>query len=121
MQYDTSITMSSEQLEGVTFTISRMSFGRRIELMKRVQGLVQRREYFEAGAQPGEMLEGSLLAAEIERIYLEWGLVALSGIEIDSAAATIETLIETGPEGLCREIVAAIRAECGLTDEERKN
>src|ERR1700730_15731320 len=100
MQYDTSITLTSEEIEGVTFTISRMSFGRRIELMKRVRDLVQRREYFEAGAQPSEKLEGSLLAAEIEKIYLEWGLVAFSGIEIDGAVATIESLIAAGPEVL---------------------
>jgi hypothetical protein len=98
-----------------------MSFGRRIELVKRVRDLVQRAEYFQAGSQPSEKLEGGLLAAEIDKVYLEWGLQSICGLEIDGSAATVDTLIAAGPELLCREIVSAIKAECGLTEEERKN
>ena len=30
-------------------------------------------------------------------------------------------VVSDGPEDLCREILTAIKHECGLTDEERKN
>jgi hypothetical protein len=48
-------------------------------------------------------------------------LVEVTGLEIDGEAATAELLIEKGPDELAREIVAAIRSQCGLNDAERKN
>ena len=50
-------------------------------------------EFLEAGKDAREKLEATVLAAEIDRAYLEWGLVAIEGLEIDGAAATPETLI----------------------------
>jgi hypothetical protein len=40
---------------------------------------------------------------------------------LDGQPATPETLAAAGPEDLCREVVAAIKAESGLTEAERKN
>jgi hypothetical protein len=62
-----------------------------------------------------------LLALEVERLYLEWGLESVSGLDLDGVAATPQSLAERGPEELCREMIQAIKAECGLSDEERKN
>jgi len=47
--------------------------------------------------------------------------VGVSGLRVDGVAATPETVVERGPEELCREALAAVRAQTGLTDEERKN
>ena len=52
---------------------------------------------------------------------MEWGLLGIDGLTIDGEAADAASVIERGPEALCREIVHEIRRECGLTDEERKN
>ena len=68
-----------------------------------------------------EKIEAALLRAEVERLYLTWGLVKVEGLEVDGATATPESLLNEGPEDLCREAIRAIKAECGLTDAERKN
>jgi len=121
MQYASTVTLSSKVMEGVRFTIARMSFGRRIELTRRIRELGRKLEYLEAGEdlkekiEAGEDLkekiEATLLTQEVERLYLEWGLRGIEGLEIDGRPATPETVIAEGPEELCREIVAAIRSE----------
>ena len=63
----------------------------------------------------------SFLAQEIDAMYLEWGLINVEGLTIDGEPASCGQLLEKGPEGLVREIVSAIRAQCGLSEEERKN
>ena len=113
--------MESRACEGVRFTIARMSFGRRIELTRRVREIGQRLEFKQASQDSVEQLDAALLAAEIERLYLEWGLVAIDGFEIDGRAAEPASMIARGPENLCREIVGEVKRECGLTEQERKN
>ena len=54
-------------------------------------------------------------------MYLRWALVGVDGLEIDGEAATAEQLLDRGPEELAREIVVAIKEECGLSEAERKN
>ncbi len=66
-------------------------------------------------------MDAALLQAEIDRLYLTWGLRAVSGLDVDGAAATPELLAEAGPEDLFREALAAVRAETGLSEAERKN
>ena len=113
--------VASKEHPGVEFVIARMTFGRRIELMRKVRDLAVRLEYFEAGRDAGNEMEASLLGAEIDRLYLRWGLEEVLGLELDGAAATAESLIESGPEELFLEALTAVRAECGLVENERKN
>jgi hypothetical protein len=98
-----------------------MSFGRRVELMRRVRELSRRVEFLEAGQKPGEQMEAGLLRAEIDRMFVLWGLESVSGLVLDGAEATPEALIERGPEEVFREALAAVRAQTGLSEEERKN
>ncbi len=121
MTYQSEVTLEASSVPGVRYTIARMSFGRRLELTRRIFELAKRVEFLEAGTDPRERLEAALLGGQIDRAYLEWGLVGVEGLEIDGQAATAETLIARGPEALAREIVTAIRRECGLSEEERKN
>jgi len=113
--------VTSEARPGVEFAIARMTFGRRIELMRQVRDLAARLEYFEAGRDAKNDMEASLLGAEIDRLYVRWGLEEIRGFEIDGVPATTESLIECGPEELFVEALAAIKTECGLTENERKN
>ncbi len=106
---------------GVEFVIARMTFGRRLELMRRVRDLAARLEFFEAGRQADNEMEASLLGGEIDRLYILWGLEEVRGLEIDGMAATPEMLIERGPEDLFHEALGAVRSECGLNENERKN
>ena len=121
MEYASSVRHESKTMPGVTFTIARMSFGRRIELTKRIRDLARRIEFLEAGDDFREKIEASVLEREVERIYLEWGLKEINGLVIDGTEAGPRELIEDGPEELCQEIVSTIKAECGLSEEERKN
>ena len=121
MSYDSVVVVESRVAEGVRFDIARISFGRRVELMRRVRELARKMEFLEAGNAPGERMDAALLQAEIDRLYLTWGLRGVSGLDLDGAPATPEALAESGPEGLFREALAAIRAETGLTEEQRKN
>jgi hypothetical protein len=121
MNYDSCAAVASTSRPGVSFAIRRMSLDRRVELTKRLRDLFQKIEFLQAGPDPRESMEAALLATEVEREYLLWGLVEVKGLDIDGQPATPESLAAAGPEDLCREIVAAIKAESGLTEAERKN
>lgn len=119
--YESVVETRSKAVEGVEFGVIRMSFGRRMELSRRVREISQRAEFHGAGSELHEKIEASILAQEVDALYLRWGLVRISGLLIDGEAATAETLLEKGPESLTREIVGAIKNQCGLNESERKN
>jgi hypothetical protein len=120
-RYDSTAWFDAESHQGVRYGIARVSFGRRIELARRIREIGRKMEYLEATSDVREKLEATVLAAEIDRAYIEWGLLSIEGLHIDGAAANPATLIETGPVDLAAEILARIKAECGLTEDERKN
>jgi hypothetical protein len=120
-KYASSVWFDSETREGVRFGILRISFGRRIELARRIREIGRRAEFLEASGDAREKLEATVLAAEIDRAYLEWGLIGVEGMEIDGVAATAGSVIEAGPVELTAEILSRIKRECGLTEDERKN
>ena len=121
MTYESVRTIESKVAPGVQFTVAKMSYGRRVELMRRIRELARRMEFLEAGQTTGEKMEASLLDAEISRLYVMWGLQSVTGLVLDGAEATPELLAERGPEGLFHEALVAVRAEAGLNEEERKN
>lgn len=98
-----------------------MSFSRRLELMRRVRELAGKIEYFDAGRDEKNRMEASLLGAQMDRLYIEWGLEGITGLSLDGVPATPETLLDRGPEEVVHEALAAIKAECGLSETERKN
>ena len=121
MTYESVKEVESKIAPGVRFRIARMSFARRVDLMRQVRELARRMEFLEAGQAPGEKMDSALVKAEVDRLYLIWGLVGVSGLELDGAAATPAGLAESGPEDLFREALAAVKAETGLSGAERKN
>jgi hypothetical protein len=120
MDYESVTTIDSARA-GVRLHVRRMSFGRRLELMRRVRDLARKVEFLEAGSKTGEQMDAGLLRAEIDRMFVLWGLAGIAGLEVDGAEATPEALVERGPEDVFREALAAVRREAGLTEEERKN
>ena len=112
---------SAGSYPGVRFEIRRISFGGRIELARRIREIGRKAEYLEAGSDVRDKLEATVLGAEIDHAYLTWGLIGVEGLEIDGAEATAAGLIEAGPVELAAEILARIKAECGLSEDERKN
>ena len=122
MRYESGVEVASERLPGVRFVIERMSFGRRLELIRELREWLGKLEFVAAGpAGPQREAGSALLAGEIDRIYLRWGLRDVTGLEIDGAPVTTENLLAKGPEALVEEILGAIRREAGLSEAERKN
>ena len=119
--YASESVVESRTVPGVKLTIAKMSFGRRVELMRRVRDLARRTEFLAASEEAGERMDAALLHAEIERLYVIWGVKAVSGLAVDGSVAGPELLAEAGPEALFREALAAVHRETGLNEEERKN
>jgi hypothetical protein len=121
VSYESHTRVPSATTAGVIFQIRRMSFSRRLDLARKVREIAQKVEFLEAGKELKDKVESSILSAEIDRMYLEWGLESIDGLRIDGESATPQILLERGPEALAREIVDRIRAECQLSEDERKN
>jgi len=119
--YESSVWFDAETVAGVKFRVARISVARRIELARRIREIGRKVEFLEAGQDPREKLEAAVLAAEIDRVYLEWGLEEMQGLCIDGEAATPAALIAKGPLELAKEILARIKRECGLSEDQRKN
>jgi hypothetical protein len=92
-----------------------------MELMRKVRELAREKEFLESGQNAGERMDAAILQGEIDRLFVRWGLRAVEGLIVDGEAATPESLAEAGPERLFREALEAVRAEVGLTPDERKN
>jgi hypothetical protein len=121
VHYDSVVSIDSKTAPGVRFAIHRISFGRRMELSRRVREISRKAEFLEAGTELNEKIEANILAQEIDAMYMQWGLVKIDGLIIDGEAAGAAQLLEKGPEDLAREVVGAIKEQCGLTEPERKN
>lgn len=120
MEYESTTERPSRVRGGVSFLLRRISFGRRLELIRKVREQLKRLEFLKA-EQDADESEIALLSAEIDREHLMWGLAAIEGLEIDGLPATPESLLDDGPEELAQEALALVRRETGLSEEERKN
>ena len=121
VRYDSVLVVDSKAMPGVRFEVNRVSFSRRMELVRRIREISQKAEFLQAGMQLQDQIEANLLSQEIDAIYLRWALVGIEGLMIDGEAATVEHLIASGPEELTREILKTIKKLCGLDEAERKN
>jgi hypothetical protein len=118
--YESIVWHKSRCLEHVGFAVRRPSLGQRIELTERVRELTLKHEFLAAG-DLSDQLSATLSELLVRRLYLEWGLSGIEGLCIDGEPANSTSLIERGPESLIEEIVNAIKAETGLSEDERKN
>jgi hypothetical protein len=112
--------MESQMFRGVRFAVRRPSLAQRIELTRRVRELVLANDFLASGNE-AEKLEGALADLLVRRLYIEWGLAQIEGLTINGVAASVESLIASGPEQLAEEIATCVQRECGLSEEERKN
>jgi hypothetical protein len=120
LEYDSVRWISSNSFSGVRYAIRRVSLGQRIELTRLVRDLMRRDEFLRAG-DPADQVEAGLADLLVRKLYVEWGLRGIEGLEIDGVTATPQLLIDAGPEELSEEIAASIQGELSLTEEERKN
>jgi hypothetical protein len=120
VSYSSLLWHKSKTIEGVRFAIKRVSLAQRLQLNQRVRELTLRHEFLKAGPAV-DQLEAAWADLLVRKLYVEWGLAGLEGLSIDGEAATVELLIDKGPEALLEEVVSAIQDEIGLSEEERKN
>ena len=121
MEYTSRVHKQSTTFPGVEFTVARLSLSRRIDLAQRVREIGFKHEFLAASKSVMDQIDAGLLQRRIDQTYVEWGLLAIRGITIDGADVTAGLLIEAGPEELLKEILAAIRVEIQLSEEEIKN
>ena len=111
---------NSKTIAGVRFAIRRVSLAQRLDLNRRVREWTLQHEFLKAGS-VADQLEAAWADLLVRKLYAEWGLAGVDGLLIDGQAATVELLIDKGPEGLVDEAVSAIQEEIGLSEDERKN
>ena len=121
VHYASTVRIQSDVMPGVSYTVYRMSFARRMELLRMIRDVGAKLNYLEASHDFVEKVEANLLSQSIDELYLKWGLVAVHSLSIDGEPASSGSLLANGPDELAREIVEAIKAQCGLSEEERKN
>ena len=119
-RHESVLWYESNALPGVKFAIRRMSLGQRIELTKKARELSIGYDFLKAGT-AADQLEGTVADLLVHRLYLEWGVAEITGMSIDDHPATVQSVIEKGPEELSGEMLAAIHSELGLSSDERKN
>jgi hypothetical protein len=112
--------VESKAMPRVRYAVRQPSLAQRIGLTKRLHELTLRHEFLANGNELHQ-LEIALADLLIQKLFVEWGLAQIDGLDIDGSPATVDSLIEKGPEHLVAEIAAQVRHECGLTDDERKN
>jgi hypothetical protein len=117
--YESSELKASALYPGVRFRLDKMSFCRRIELMKAVRQATEKIEFNDASGDEGKMA-AAILSVEVDRLYVQWGLKGLEGMLIDGEPATPDSLLDAGPEELVQEALALIKSECGLNESEKK-
>ena len=120
IQFGSVLWKDSTTFEGVRFAIRRVSLLQRIQLTKSIRELMHRDEFLRAG-DLSDQLEAGLAELLVKKLYIEWGLAAIEGLNIDGKPASTEALLQAGPESLTEEIASSIQAELGLSEEERKN
>ncbi len=118
--YASHVWHESSQYKGVRFATRQISLGGRIELTTKIQDLIFKNEFLRAG-DALEQSQASLADLLARKVYLEWGVSEVEGLNIDGSPATLQDLIDHGPEDLCEEMASTIRSELSLSEEERKN
>ncbi len=119
-RYESTIWKDSKAIAGARYCVRRASLRQRIELVQKARELTLRNEFLNAG-NSSDQQEATLADLRAQQLYLEWGLVEVSGMTIDGQKPSVGLLIERGPEALTNEIVEAIQMELNLTEDERKN
>jgi hypothetical protein len=119
--FDSVLWFDAESAAGVRYGIARLTFGRRLDLARRIREIGRKAEFLAAGTDAREKLEAAVVGAEVDRAYLEWGLLAVEGLMIDGEPATPQAVVDKGPLELATEILGRVKSECGLSESERKN
>jgi hypothetical protein len=118
--YVSQVWHQSSAYKGVSFATRQISLAGRIELTRKIQDLIFKNDFLRAG-DAMEQSQARLADLLARRVYLEWGIVQVEGLNIDGSPASLKDVIERGPEDLCDEMSTTIQGELSLSEEETKN
>lgn len=121
MNHSSWFELVSQTAPGVVVRLRRISFGGRLQLARILGGQLDRLDEALQRQAGGHDTEAALLAAEADVACARWAIVSITGLDVDGEPATADSLLDRGPEELVHEVIAALRAEIGLTEAERKN
>ncbi len=151
MNFLTKEKIESKSCKGVTFTINRLTEGKRIEINRRLldvftevdklrleasQKYRELKPFLKTEEQSEDDLDSVALVAEvmilqnriegieadkIMPVFVDELLIDVNGLTIDGVNADKDATIKNGPPELYLEIVAAINKERGLTPNESGN
>ena len=65
--YDSVAWHDADAVAGVRYAVARMSFGRRLELVRSIREIGRKAEFLAAGSDAREKLEGAVLAGDVDR------------------------------------------------------
>lgn len=120
--YESTVWRESRLWPGVRFQVLRMSLIRRHRLMHELKRLASEETFHRAAlADTDGEISAAELQTRIDEMVIRTALRAIEGLNIDRQSATVESLLENGPESLAREIAEAIAEETSLEKTERKN
>jgi hypothetical protein len=120
--HNTRRTVASRACPGVSFTIRRISYGRRNAIAARLK----------TGSPRGDAQAEVCAAVDLMQALMEAMLLDVTGLEVDGQpfvaslgaderAAAIEQFLDTAPEALVEEISAAVLAGLRLDGDAEKN
>ncbi len=118
--YQSLLWLESECFPGVEFSLRKISLAQRIDLSARARELTLRNEFLKAGPL-ADNLEAAMANALVEKLYVEWAVSDIRGLKIDGEPASVNLLLQRGPEALVHEMADAIRQHLDLSETERKN
>jgi len=121
MTYESYSTVESRACPGVRFRVRRLSLARRMELIRLIRETGEKLAFHMAGDSVPDAANAADIGARMDALYIRWGLDEISGLTIDGEPVSLDNLLDRGPDTLAREIVAAIKCELFLDEDERKN
>lgn len=120
--YESAAWRNSRLWPGVQFQVLRMSLIRRHRLMQELKSLASEEAFHRAAPdEASSEISAEELRTRIDELVIRTALLGIKGLSIDGQPATVESLIDSGPENLAREIAEAVAEESFLSDDERKN
>jgi hypothetical protein len=122
VMYESAVWRESRLWPEVQFRVLRMSLLRRHRLMGELRTLATEEAFHRAApADTHSAISANELQTCIDEMVIRTALLEIRGLRIDGQQATVDSLLESGPENLAREIAEAIAEESSLDDNERKN
>jgi hypothetical protein len=98
-----------------------MSLMRRHRLMRELKPVASEEAFHRAHQEAASDISAAELQCRIDERVIRAALIRIEGLSIDGEPGTVESLIESGPESLVREVSEAIAEESSLSEDERKN